>query len=133
MTAFTVGADVSAYANLEELLESTHTNYVTLVFGSGSVVVPEDIVMALAGHSVGHASFIFTQDGSISYDELERLIEMYGDFIVSVTVDGSVVALSELEEAIATGITNGPRVEFLVSIAEWEEANREITFQTDGD
>ena len=131
--AFTVGADVSAYANLEELLESTHTNYVTLVFGSGSVVVPEDIVMALAGHSVGHASFIFTQDGSISYDELERLIEMYGDFIVSVTVDGSVVALSELEEAIATGITNGPRVEFLVSIAEWEEANREITFQTDGD
>ena len=58
---------------------------------------------------------------------------MYGDFIVSVTVDGSVVALSELEEAIATGITNGPRVEFLVSIAEWEEANREITFQTDGD
>ena len=122
---------MSAYTNLEALLEGTHSNYVTLVFSPGSVIDPESIVLSLAGHSVGYASFIFTEDGGISFEELERLIEMYGDYIVSVTVDGDVVPLSELEKAITPGITNGPKVEFLVSIVEWEEANRNVVFPTE--
>lgn len=126
--AFTVGADVNAYDNLQRILEGTPIDLITVVFGNGSVLDPEKIIETLQGHSIGYASFVFTDEGGLDFETLERLVEIYGDFIVSVVVDGEVVSMDEFENNLSSGIVSGPSLEFTVSIAAWEDLNTHVEF-----
>lgn len=126
--AFTVGADVSAYDNLQRILEGTPIDLITVVFGSGSVLDPEKIIETLQGHSIGYASFVFTDEGGLDFEAMERLIEVYGEFVTAVIVNGSVIPFDQIDSTLISGITDGPTIEFRVSLAEWEELNTSVDF-----
>lgn len=126
--AFTVGADVNAYDNLTRILEGTPIDLITVVFGNGSVLDPEKIIETLQGHSIGYASFVFTDEGGLDFEALERLIEVYGEFVTAVIVNGSVIPFDQIDSTLISGITDGPTIEFRVSLAEWEELNTNVDF-----